>query len=67
MVVRVCHELGWEWNPAIKEQKWRSVNDMVDYYNNEIDIYIDASSTAGRLFIGFTLLVFGMDLSENVL
>ncbi len=48
LVEQACNNLGWEWNPAIKEETWRTPEEMVEYYNDEIDLYVDASSTAGR-------------------
>ncbi|MCP3683536.1 MAG: glycosyltransferase [bacterium] len=48
IVRKACRKAGYRWNPAIKENKNRSQAEMVKYYCNEIDIYVDASITAGR-------------------
>jgi glycosyltransferase involved in cell wall biosynthesis len=48
LVEQACLDLGMEYNPAIKEETWRTPEEMAEYYNKEIDIYVDASSTAGR-------------------
>jgi len=48
LVEQACAELKYTWNPAIKEVRHRNSDEMAQYYQNEIDIYIDASETAGR-------------------
>jgi len=47
-VARACRKRGFRWNPAIKENKNRSQREMARYYCSEIDVYVDASITAGR-------------------
>jgi hypothetical protein len=48
MIEDACHHLGYEFKPAYREDKWRSQEEMVKYYQEEIDIYIDAFRAAGR-------------------
>lgn len=43
-----CNRLGYDWRPALREDRMRSVEEMVRYYQTEIDIYADLSKTAGR-------------------
>lgn len=43
-----CDSADMEFNPAIKENVYRSELGMLEYYDQEITIYADASSTAGR-------------------
>ncbi|MFA5732826.1 MAG: glycosyltransferase [Acidithiobacillus sp.] len=35
-------------NPAYRETKWRTQSEMVSYYLDEIDVYVDMSEHAGR-------------------
>ena len=48
LIQEACNIVGYNFHPALKENKWRTVEEMVQYYQDEIDIYIDASSEAGR-------------------
>ncbi len=48
LVLDACNYAGYTFCPAIKENTYRTIDEMVDYYNKEISLYIDASSTAGR-------------------
>ena len=48
MIQDACDHLGYTFKPAFREDKWRSQKEMVDYFNNDIDIYIDAFQAAGR-------------------
>lgn len=48
LVERACEIVGYEFNPAIKENGYRTQSQMVYYYQNDIDIYIDLSLSAGR-------------------
>jgi glycosyltransferase involved in cell wall biosynthesis len=43
-----CKKLGYHFNPAFQEKRFRIEDEMVEYYHNEIDIYVDMSITAGR-------------------
>jgi len=43
-----CEKLGFVFNPALREKRLRTEDEMVDYYHNEIDVYIDMSTAAGR-------------------
>ncbi len=43
-----CKHMGIKFNPALREVKYRNQNEMVSYYRNEIDVYIDLSIAAGR-------------------
>jgi len=48
IIEEACDQVGVVWNPAYREHKWRDVEEMVNYYHNEIDIYVDMSFSAGR-------------------
>jgi glycosyltransferase involved in cell wall biosynthesis len=48
LIRRACAQLGWKYCPAYREKRWRSHKEMVNYYNNEIDLYIDLWIGAGR-------------------
>lgn len=48
IIQRVCDKMGFVFNPALREVRRRNENEMVDYYHNEIDIYVDMSESAGR-------------------
>jgi len=43
-----CKEVGYKFKPALREEKWRNEQEMVEYYQHEIDIYADLSESAGR-------------------
>jgi glycosyltransferase involved in cell wall biosynthesis len=46
-IKKACEKAGYPFRPAIVEKKRRTQREMVDYYNS-IDIYVDASRSAGR-------------------
>ena len=48
LVSNACQKLGLKYLPAYREERWRSEKQMVDYYQNDIDIYVDLSVAAGR-------------------
>src|SRR4030043_387575 len=48
IVKSACEKLNFIFNPAIREEKLRSEDEMVKYYHDEIDIYVDMSIAAGR-------------------
>lgn len=48
LIREACAKAGFIWRPALREEKWRNEDEMVSYYQNEIDIYVDASRAAGR-------------------
>ena len=48
LIEEAVKQLGWIWNPAYREDKWRSPEEMVKYYQEEIDIYIDCDRAPGR-------------------
>lgn len=48
IIGRACEELGWLFHPALRQIKHRNEQEMVDYYHNEIDIYVEMSKSAGR-------------------
>lgn len=48
LIEEACKKLGFKFNPALREDKFRNEVEMVSYYHNDIDIYIDASLGAGR-------------------
>ena len=48
LIEEAVKQLGWVWNPAYREDKWRTPEEMVKYYQEEIDIYIDCDRAPGR-------------------
>ena len=48
MLEEACKRLNFQFRPAYREDKWRNHDEMVSYYQNEIDIYVDVSESAGR-------------------
>ncbi len=48
LIESACNKLGFKWEPALREDKWRTPEEMYDYYSTKIDIYVDASMGAGR-------------------
>lgn len=48
IIQEVCNDLGYKFNPAYRENRWRNEREMSEYYNNDIDIYVDMSISAGR-------------------
>jgi len=48
LIEEAVKQLGWIWNPAYREDKWRTPEEMVKYYQEEIDIYIDCDRAPGR-------------------
>lgn len=48
IIEEACKQLGYIWNPAIKEKRKRNEQEMVKYYHDEIDIYVELSKDAGR-------------------
>ena len=47
-IEKACNKVGYIYNPAYREDKWRTEEEMVKYYQDEIDIYVDMSNSAGR-------------------
>ena len=45
---KACEKLGFTFSPAIREEKMRNEDEMVEYYHNDIDIYVEMSAGAGR-------------------
>jgi hypothetical protein len=45
-----CDILGWRayFVPALREDRLRTMDEMREYYLNDIDVYVDMSLTAGR-------------------
>lgn len=43
-----CEMAGMVWNFALREKRLRKEADMVEYYHNDIDIYVEMSADAGR-------------------
>lgn len=43
-----CELANVKFNPALKEIKLRTPEEMVEYYHNDIDIYVEMSESAGR-------------------
>lgn len=48
LIADACKEVGYEFKPALREERWRNEQEMVEYYQYEIDIYVDLSESAGR-------------------
>jgi len=48
MIERACEHIGYLFHPAYREEKWRTISEMVKYYQYEIDIYCDMDLRAGR-------------------
>ena len=48
IVESACQQVGFEFRPAYREDKWRTEAEMLMYYQREIDIYVDMSIAAGR-------------------
>jgi glycosyltransferase involved in cell wall biosynthesis len=48
IVKQACEEERYRFTPAFREDKWRTPEEMNEYYHNEIDIYVDMSFEAGR-------------------
>ena len=48
IIEKACEALGFKFNPALRSQKWRTQKEMVEYYHNDIDIYVEMSKSAGR-------------------
>lgn len=48
LIEEACGLLKWKFNPAYREDRWRTEDEMVKYYQDEIDIYVDADIRAGR-------------------
>ena len=48
IIEEACSTLGFLFNPAIREDRRRTLDEMIRYYHDEIDIYVDMSKTAGR-------------------
>ena len=47
LIRQACAQLGWKYQPAYRENKWRSQSEMVQYYR-DIDLYADMWIGAGR-------------------
>ena len=43
-----CKQMGYKWIPALREDKWRTTEEMVSYYKSDIDIFVEMSLSAGR-------------------
>jgi glycosyltransferase involved in cell wall biosynthesis len=48
IIRQACEMAGCIWKPALREDRMRSEEEMVRYYHNEIDVYVEMSTTAGR-------------------
>ena len=48
IIQNACDKLDFIFNPALKETKMRSLQEMKEYYHNEIDLYVEMSESAGR-------------------
>jgi len=48
LITAACKRVGYLFKPALKEVKHRNEREMASYYQNDIDIYVDASISAGR-------------------
>ena len=48
IIQQATEGIGWIWNPAFRKDKFRTQEEMLDYYHNEIDIFVELSKSAGR-------------------
>lgn len=48
LIKEAVNKLGWIWCPAYRESKMRTKDEMVKYYQEEIDVYIDCDNAPGR-------------------
>lgn len=48
IIEEACKETGYPYIPAYREVRWRNESEMVEYYQDEIDIYVDLDVRAGR-------------------
>lgn len=48
LIEKSCVSLKIGFKPCLRESRWRTQEEMVKYYQDEIDIYIDAHEHAGR-------------------
>jgi len=48
IIQEACDLAQVKFNPALKEVRMRSPEEMVEYYHNDIDIYVEMSKGAGR-------------------
>jgi hypothetical protein len=48
LIQSACDSMKLEFKPILREHKWYSESEMVKYYQDEIDIYVDAHDHAGR-------------------
>lgn len=48
LIQEACDKIGFIFNPAIREKRLRTIEEMREYYHNQIDIYVDMSFSAGR-------------------
>lgn len=48
LIKEACKLSGFDFRPALREDKWRNENEMLRYYQQDIDVYVDMSLTAGR-------------------
>lgn len=48
IIQQACDELGIVFKPALAQERKRTEDEMVKYYHDEINLYIDMSETAGR-------------------
>jgi glycosyltransferase involved in cell wall biosynthesis len=47
IIKTACEKAGYIYNPAIREERLRTEDEMVNYYHNEIDIYVEMSAEGG--------------------
>lgn len=48
IIQTACKRVGFKWRPALREKRWRTPDEMSNYYANEIDLYIDLWQFSGR-------------------
>lgn len=48
IIEEACATAGCRFNPAYREDKWRTSEEMADYYYRDIDIFIDLYEAPGR-------------------
>lgn len=48
IIKEACANIGYEFVPALRDNGQRNEIEMIEYYHNEIDIYVEMSQSAGR-------------------
>ena len=48
IIEEACKDCGFAFNPAISQDRMRTEEEMVTYYRDEIDIFVEMSKSTGR-------------------